>query len=149
MNMKQKKILLIIQAVLWGVTALVLIGSALSIYGSGLSLRSANPTADIYTVEAIRQRAVFALPVLAVSMATSVILAVLGVRDESADKAAVNVDFGKNTPERGLTGASLKRFRTIMIAAALICIIIGMLNGSMSDVFIKASKICTECIGLG
>ena len=114
-----------------------------------MSLRSANPTADIYTVEAIRQRATFALPVLAVSMATSVILAVLGVRDESADKAAVNVGFEKNTPERGLTGASLKRFRTIMIAAALICIIIGMLNGSMSDVFIKASKICTECIGLG
>jgi hypothetical protein len=72
-----------------------------------LSLRSANPTADIYTVEAIRQRAVFALPVLAVSMATSIILAVLGGRDENADKAAGNVDFGKNTPEGELNRNSI------------------------------------------
>ena len=25
----------------------------------------------------------------------------------------------------------------------------GVLNGSMQDVLIKATKICTECIGLG
>ncbi len=34
-----------------------------------------------------------------------------------------------------------------LLAAALI--ILGVLNGGMRDVLIKAVRICTECIGLG
>ncbi|MCR5343420.1 MAG: thioredoxin [Butyrivibrio sp.] len=41
------------------------------------------------------------------------------------------------------------KVRLTVLALAIIFIIIGIFNGSMSDVLIKASKICTECIGLG
>ena len=41
------------------------------------------------------------------------------------------------------------RIRIAIIAAAVILIIAGILQGDLSDVFIKASKICAECIGIG
>ncbi len=39
--------------------------------------------------------------------------------------------------------------RSVIFLLAVIFIIIGILNGSCYDVFVKAAKICTECIGLG
>lgn len=39
--------------------------------------------------------------------------------------------------------------RIIVLILAIVFIVAGIINGSMSDVFVKASKICTECIGLG
>ncbi|MCR5304207.1 MAG: thioredoxin [Lachnospiraceae bacterium] len=36
-----------------------------------------------------------------------------------------------------------------MFAIAVICIIAGILNGSMHDVLAKAILVCTECVGLG
>ena len=37
----------------------------------------------------------------------------------------------------------------VLVAAALVLIIWGVLNGGMRDVLVKAINICTECIGLG
>ncbi len=45
-----------------------------------------------------------------------------------------------------------KRINIIKIAIfilAIVFIVIGIFNGSMDDVFIKASRICRECIGIG
>jgi hypothetical protein len=39
--------------------------------------------------------------------------------------------------------------RRILMAAAILFIVIGIFNGSMKDVLVKAIKICTECVGLG
>ena len=39
--------------------------------------------------------------------------------------------------------------RIILLTAAVILLIAGILNGSARDVFRKAIRICTECIGLG
>lgn len=39
--------------------------------------------------------------------------------------------------------------RGIIFTVAVVFIILGALNGGMTDVLIKAVKICTECIGLG
>lgn len=39
--------------------------------------------------------------------------------------------------------------RAVLFLTAVIFIIIGIINGSAFDVFIKASKVCTECIGIG
>ncbi|MBO7195979.1 MAG: thioredoxin [Clostridia bacterium] len=36
-----------------------------------------------------------------------------------------------------------------MVAVAAALVILGIFNGGVSDVFAKAVKICTECIGLG
>ncbi len=44
---------------------------------------------------------------------------------------------------------ALNVIRAMFFAAAVILIIHGFGNGSMKDVFVKATNICTECIGLG
>ena len=36
-----------------------------------------------------------------------------------------------------------------LTAAALALIVLGVLNGGARDVLAKATKICSECIGLG
>lgn len=37
----------------------------------------------------------------------------------------------------------------LLLAAALVFILLGVMNGGARDVLIKAVNICTECIGLG
>ena len=147
--MDKKRVALIVQSVLWVMTAIVFIASAVSIYVSGMNLKAEDPMADIYGLEAIRQRAVIALPLLGICIANSVLLAVLGIKDENADKAALHVDIAKNTEGSSWPKDKIRTARMAGIALAVICIILGMINGSMLDVLIKASKICTECIGLG
>lgn len=39
--------------------------------------------------------------------------------------------------------------RAVLLAAALVLILAGVLNGSARDVLYKAITICTECVGLG
>ena len=39
--------------------------------------------------------------------------------------------------------------RAVLLTAAVVCIIAGIFNGGMQDVFVKAANICSECIGLG
>lgn len=43
----------------------------------------------------------------------------------------------------------LKTVRFVILATALVFIVLGIFNGSATDVLTKAVKICTECIGLG
>lgn len=39
--------------------------------------------------------------------------------------------------------------RLVLYAVAILLIVVGILNGGMWDVLVKAIHICTECIGLG
>ena len=39
--------------------------------------------------------------------------------------------------------------RWVLLVGSIVLIVLGTFNGGMSDVFGKAVKICTECIGLG
>lgn len=39
--------------------------------------------------------------------------------------------------------------RAVLLAAAIVFIVLGVMNGGMYDVLVKAINICTECIGLG
>ena len=56
----------------------------------------------------------------------------------------------QNTAQRVLSSPiTLLVARVVVFALAVAFIIWGVLNGSMYDVFAKAIKICTECIGLG
>lgn len=36
-----------------------------------------------------------------------------------------------------------------LLILALVLIVLGVLNGGLRDVFVKAANLCTECIGLG
>ena len=72
----------------------------------------------------------------------------LGIRDDSQDKIVTGIDIGKNVADER-TKESVSRVRLVVLVLAIVFIVIGIFNGSMGDVLIKASKICTECIGLG
>ena len=39
--------------------------------------------------------------------------------------------------------------RAVLYAAAVVLLVMGVMNGGMRDVLVKAVNICTECIGLG
>ena len=49
---------------------------------------------------------------------------------------------------RGQTSC-LPALRLILYACALLMLVLGVMNGGLSDVLVKAINICTECIGLG
>jgi hypothetical protein len=146
--MNKKTVLLTIEALLCVITAAVLIVLDLSIYMKGLAARAENPMANIYTAEAIADKAVFVLPLFVLIALVTILSTFLSVRDDNQDKAATGIDIGKNVANTGADNITNK-VRLTVLALAIIFIIIDIFNGSMSDVLIKASKICTECIGLG
>ena len=73
------------------------------------------------------------------------------LREIAAAKAQMKAE--KNAAAPGLTiqtacpGAHT--LRTVLLLASVIFILIGIFNGSLKDVLLKAINICTECVGLG
>lgn len=59
---------------------------------------------------------------------------------EAMERPAPMTEEGKKT---------LRRVRLALLLLALLLIAAGAFNGSMRDVYVKAARICTECIGLG
>ena len=49
----------------------------------------------------------------------------------------------------GPAGRGTAAARILLLLAAGVLIVLGVLNGSLNDVLMKAINICTECIGLG
>lgn len=47
------------------------------------------------------------------------------------------------------SGGCLVRLRAIILVIAIVFIVLGVMNGGLRDVLVKAINICTECIGLG
>ena len=56
---------------------------------------------------------------------------------------------GGNVQEAAEKPSRVNYVRIALYAAALVLIVLGINNGGMRDVLIKAINICTECIGLG
>ena len=65
------------------------------------------------------------------------------------------LELRKSAPKRKLDAAAPEKttgrnvIRVIIAAAAVALIVLGVMNGGMFDVLVKAINICTECIGLG
>ena len=154
----KKSGLTLIQSALCVLSAVALIAAALLIYFEGSAAKASDPMADVYTVEAIAAKAVFVLPVIAAAVIVTIICAVKGVKGAEIKRAPGATDTGKesgitsannNTADASMPASTTNIIRIAVILLAIILIIIGIFNGSFNDVFIKASKICTECIGLG
>ena len=141
--------LLFIQSALCVLSAIALIVAALLTCFEGRAAGASDPMADIYTVEAIADKAVFVLPFLCASVIVTVICALLGVKAAETGKVPENISVGKNTGDEKIQTSKMRILRAAIILLAVILIMVGIFNGSLNDVFIKASKICTECIGLG
>lgn len=145
--MNRRRVLLIVQSVLCILSAIGLIVADLVIYFRGVSEQESDPMAQVYTVESIAKYAAIICPVILVSVIVTVILMILKVKDPHADRAVNIPGIGTNTAGKNPSATGKARMVILLIAVGFI--VAGILNGSIMDVFIKASKICTECIGLG
>ena len=56
---------------------------------------------------------------------------------------------GNKAPEAAPKPSRVLYVRIALYALAVVMIVLGINNGGMRDVLIKAINICTECIGLG
>ena len=56
---------------------------------------------------------------------------------------------GTKAPEAAAKPSRMGHVRIALYAVAMVLIVLGIHNGGMRDVLIKAINICTECIGLG
>lgn len=67
---------------------------------------------------------------------------------ETEKKSETEKNSTKNCPQAG--NPKVKRtLRIVLTLAAVVFIVLGVMNGSAKAVFTKAANICTECIGLG
>ncbi len=167
---------MLIQSALCILAVLMLCGAAIGIYSEGKAKRAEDPTAYIYTREAAADAAAPGTVVLIIGLGFSITGWILGIHDENADKPvsadiapadqmkqACNRDASEKTadrheqvhakahdPQADRRGDDkLRKIRLAVLILAVICIIAGVANGNMKDILIKASNICTECIGLG
>lgn len=57
--------------------------------------------------------------------------------------------LGQKTPSAAPAKHPLPLIRVLLYAVAVVFIVLGVMNGGLRDVLVKAINICTECIGLG
>lgn len=173
--MTKQKLFLMIKSALCVLIAVLLSASAIRIYADGSAWQAAGHPSDwIFTREKAAAALMPILPLILLSIAMTVYGLVKGIKDENADKpvrdAALLRDMrstradtpaasgeenaaakaGKrlhDTPEAVVRSRIL--LRRVLMAAAVLFIILGIVNGGMKDVLVKAIKICTECVGLG
>ena len=146
--MNRTRIILIIQSALCILLAVLLAVTALVIYRQGLAAQAADPLSPIYTREKAAAALVPVWPLLAVSLGLTITGLFLGVRDRNAEKPSRFRPENKKEQTKPLARKT-RQLRTALLILAAVLIIAGVFNGSAKDVFGKAVKICTECVGLG
>ena len=85
-----------------------------------------------------------ALPVFLVLLCALAVSIVSGVKPKTG-KASKNAVRMKPQAEP----KHVNTLRAVVVIAAVLLIIAGILNGGALDVLVKAINICTECVGLG
>ncbi len=159
--MGKKRVFMIIQSLLCVLSAIMLMSAAIGIYTDGKQRKAEDPTAYIYTREAAVKAAAPGAAVMLLGLCLSIAGWAMDIHDEAADKPVMIPEFAGCMKEQLKEGAAgeekndpskkkrLDRIRLAVFVAAVICIIAGIANHNMRDILIKATNICTECIGLG
>ena len=161
--MKNARLFLIIQSILYILLAGLLIAAVIGIYKDGAALRAEDPLAAIFSREIAAKALRKIAPAFFGAVGITVAGLILGVKSEEetgeeGDGSVSPVSWGKRRhrtvpcllpgiAENKVSGA--KKVRMVLLIAAIALIAAGVFNGSARDVFGKAVKICTECIGLG
>ena len=94
--MTKNKILLITQALLCVLLAIMLAAAAVGIYRSGIAEKQNDPLAWVYTREKVGAALKPVLPVFLVSVAVTAACAVLHVHDEDADKPVQDIELNRD-----------------------------------------------------
>ena len=138
------KFLPVLLAVLCIALAVILAAGAVLVYLDGAPRRAENPLESIYTAEKAGQVMKAALPVFLVLLCALAVSIVSGVKPKTG-KASKNAVWMKPQAEP----QHVNTLRAVVVIAAVLLIIAGILNGGALDVLVKAINICTECVGLG
>lgn len=141
--MNSRKIFLIVQSALCLLVAALLIAAVIGIYREGLIEKAENPLSWIFSEEKAAERFRLVAPPLYAAVGLAAVGLLLGVRDESRPKP------GKTGRVAHKRFPAAKTLRIVLLLTAACMIAAGLRNGSARDVFGKAVKICTECVGLG
>ena len=155
--MGRKRIFMIIQSLLCVLSVIMLMSAAIGIYSEGRQKKAEDPTAAIYSREAAGEAAAPGAMVLLLGVCFSIAGWAIDIHDEDADKPVRIPEFGgamkeqlkDKAAEAEDDHAKKNRIRLAVLIIAVICIIAGIANHNMRDILIKATNICTECIGLG
>ena len=150
--MDRKKAFLIANAALCALLFAVLVTGAISIYAQGVRDAAAGLPGPVFTRERVADWLSYAWPVLAALAALNAagwFAGFSGAPDDSHSPRAGESQTREKPVTRVLSGRRGATLRAILIAAAALLIALGVANGGMRDVFYKAIRICTECVGLG
>ena len=140
--MNNVRLFLIVQLVLCILLAVLLIVSVIGIYLDGVTARAENPLAAIFSREIVAERFRPVAPLFFAVVGLSATGLFLDVKDEASLKSAKGGKVENKAPAG-------KTVQIVLLIAAVLLIVAGVFNGSAKDVFAKAVKICTECVGLG
>ena len=142
--MDKRKIYLIIQSMLCIALAVLLAVAVIGIYREGVSAKEENPLLWVFSKERIAEHFRTVLPLLVLCVGFSAVGLFAGWTDENSRKRVNSAAYEKAKP-----AGREKALQLVLMLAAVCLLIAGVLNGGARDVFAKAVKICSECIGLG
>ena len=142
--MTGKHVYQILLSLLCILLAVLICSAAVASYREGSRRKEEHPLETVFTKEAVEDASAHIAPLLIVTavMAGGGIL--IGVGDERKVYPS-----GMKRNVRKDRQVSQTIVRAVLLTAAVVCIIAGIFNGGMQDVFVKAANICSECIGLG
>ena len=107
----------------------------------------------VYSLPIVRERLTAVAPVLAIYLAAVAVGLMLQALDREKPRPSV-CRGPEETLRRRMAAGDAPRpvspyLRAALYAVAVVLIVLGVMNGGLRDVLVKAINICTECIGLG
>ena len=154
--MTRKKVFLAVQSFLCVLAAGLLAAGAVQLYLDGAARQAEGDLFYyMFTRERVGEKLLPILPVLFCALGMTAAGLILGIRDDSGDRPARDENQLRELSgirERAVRKQPDRRtviLRTAVLIAALVLILIGILNGGLEDVLAKGAAICTECVGLG
>lgn len=146
--MTEKKAYLFVESLLCALLAGWLAVSAIRMYVEGAAIQASGELFySIFTREKVAAALQPMVPLFLVFIGTTVSGWLLGVKDEPSMVRTISPLPYKAVPQEG--GRVPLVVRTAGLALAVAFIVLGVLNGGLEDVLIKANAICMECVGLG
>ena len=155
--MTWKKVCRILLAVMLAALTILLAAAAVRIWLEGSARKAEDPLAAVYTPENVSEALKGIRPLLWAVIGMTAAGLVLDTGGEKGARPLPPRRAGRKAsasrpaaaaagkpPERGTAAV-----RIVLLLAAGVLIVLGILNGSLHDVLLKAINICSECIGLG
>lgn len=135
-------------------TALAVLTVVLLVCWQVIDIYADGITADAAGVEIFRADDINARfeALVAPLIASGIVIVITAVMHVLAPQKAFSGHFREARVDSSNITVPLKgqnKLRLLILCAAIVFILLGVMNGGAYDVLVKAINICTECIGLG